>query len=86
MKRKSTVRHIDTPKGLEEYKQVKTAAQAAADADGFDRGIEVFDGSLAYVRSFMLPPKQCRAGFELRCEVVMCTSSDKTQPGHGCKS
>jgi hypothetical protein len=86
MKRKATVSYIDTPKGKQEYKQVKAAQQAEADRDGFDRGIEVFEGPMAYVHTFMLPAKQFRAGFELRCEVVMCSSTERTQPGHGCKS
>jgi hypothetical protein len=86
MKRKPVTRHLDTQKGREEYAKVKTEAQAAADRDGFDRGIEAFDGPLAYVRSFMLPNKESRCGFELRCEVVMCSSIDRMQKGHGCKS
>jgi hypothetical protein len=83
MKRKPTVKYTSTPKGSEEYKQVKTAAQAAADADGFDRGVEVFDGPMAYVHTFMLPNKENRRGFELRCEVVMCSDLSKCQKGHG---
>jgi len=86
MKRKVTVSYTDTTKGKEEYAKVKAEAQAAADRDGFDRGIEAFDGPLAYVRSFRLPNKESRGGFELRCEVGMCSSIDRMQKGHGCKS
>lgn len=61
------------------YREIKAKAQADADFDGFDRGIEKLGDSY---RSFMLPQKRNRFGHELRCEVVMCTT-DKCQPGHG---
>jgi hypothetical protein len=58
------------------------AAQAEADADGYDRGLE-YNTVMRYYRYFMLPEKRNRFGYELRCEVVSCTDYDKIKPGHG---
>jgi hypothetical protein len=62
------------------YSEVRAKAQAEADADGFDRGLEKFYDGYSYR---MLPEKRNRCGHELRCEVVMCSTLSKCQPGHG---
>ena len=51
------------------YLEVKKAAQAQADSTGMDVGIE-WNSLFSYYRSFLLPRKQNRCGFELQCEVV----------------
>lgn len=71
-----------TPAGLAAYTEVRRAAQAAADADGFDRGIEGNDVFKTW-RFWLLPQKRYRAGHELACEVVTCTAIGKIRPGHG---
>jgi hypothetical protein len=62
--------YIETEKGRTEYLKLKARSQAEADADGYDRGIECLgDGTtFAYIHTFMLPAKQFRQGFELRCQ------------------
>lgn len=62
------------------YDEAKRKAQASADETGFDYGVEknAFGFSC-----FMLPQKRNRCGHELRCEVVMCATLAKCQPGHG---
>lgn len=72
----------ETPEGRENYIATRRAAQAAANADGFDRGVEANDVFHTYCFS-LLPSKQHRFGHELRCEVVMCMYLDRVQPGHG---
>lgn len=62
------------------YREIRAAAQAAADADGHDRGIERLNGSF---RSFLLPRRENRYGHELRCEVVSCSDLRRCVPGHG---
>jgi hypothetical protein len=64
------------------YLEVKKAAQALADETGFDVGIEL-NPDFMYYRSFLLPRKEHRCGFELYCEVVHCTDLTKCQVGHG---
>lgn len=66
----------------EQYKAVKTEAQAQADSTGRDFGIE-WNSVFNYYRSFSLPQKKNRYGFELRCEVVYCTDLSKCAEGHG---
>lgn len=75
-----------TPEGQEKYRAAKASAQAAADADGMDRGIEWRDGPAPYCQAvavFLLPRKHNRFGHEHTCEVVSCTNPAKTKPGHG---
>ena len=62
------------------YKEAKLTAQALADKLGFDYGVEKNAFGYGY---FMLPRRENRYGFELRCEVVSCTDLSKTQAGHG---
>lgn len=64
----------------ESYESARAAAQAAANEDGFDRGVEKLGTRW---RFFMLPQKRNRFGFELRCEVVSCTDLKRCKPGHG---
>ncbi len=72
----------DTPEGREKYTKVKTEAQTMANEYGFDFGLE-WNNCLKDYRSFMLPQRQNRRGYELRCEVVMCSDLSKCKPGHG---
>ena len=65
---------------MDNYKQVRATAQAQANLDGFDRGVE--KNAFGY-RAFMLPRKENRYGFELRCEVVSCENMERIQKGHG---
>ncbi len=62
------------------YDVVRAEAQAKANATGFDHGVE--KDAFGY-RSFMLPRRENRYGFELRCEAVSCDNLMKQQPGHG---
>lgn len=71
-----------TPAGDAEYTRVRAEAQAKANETGFDYGVERNDLFKTF-RSFLLPAKASRYGFELQCEVVMCEIVDKCQPGHG---
>ena len=82
MKKKQIIDWTTTPEGLEKYKAARAAAQAEANADGFDRGLERNDIFKTF-RTFMLPQKRNRYGFETRCEVVSCETLSKCQPGHG---
>lgn len=70
------------PDGLQAYRQARATAQAAANADGFDRGLE-WNDCMKCVSSFMLPRKHNRYGHETTCEVVSCANLARTQPGHG---
>lgn len=72
----------ETEQGRANYQTVRAQAQASANIDGFDRGIEANDLFKEYTM-FTLPRRENRYGFELRCEVVMCTNLSKCQPGHG---
>jgi hypothetical protein len=71
-----------TAEGQAAYDVARAAMQAAANADGFDRGIEANDLFKEW-RIFTLPRRENRTGFELRCEVVSCEDLSKCQPGHG---
>ena len=62
------------------YREVRAAAQADADRDGFDRGVEKLGSEYTY---YILPQKQNRYGHELRCEVVMCSDLSRCARGHG---
>lgn len=64
----------------ESYESVRAEAQRAADADGFDRGVEKLGDRW---RFFMLPQRRNRYGFELRCEVVSCSDLKRCAYGHG---
>jgi hypothetical protein len=82
--RRPRVRYTNTPKGWAEYRALRAEAQAASDADGLDRGIETHElGPHSWIHVFLLPTKQVRQGHELRCEVVACSSLERTWPGHG---
>ena len=69
---------------IEAYKRLRFEAQAAANNDGFDRGIEAND-LFQHWNMFRLPRRENRCGHELRCEVVSCEILDRCQPGHGPK-
>lgn len=72
----------ESPAGHAAYVAARAQAQAAANADGFDRGIEANDLFRSW-HVFMLPQRKNRCGHEIRCEVVSCESLDRCQPGHG---
>jgi len=72
----------NTPAGVEAYRVARASAQAAANADGFDRGLEANDLFKSW-RTFMLPGKGYRYGFEARCEVVSCEDLTRCVHGHG---
>lgn len=63
-----------------DYASVRLEAQAGANRTGFDYGVEKLGKDF---RSFMLPGREYRFGFERRCEVVSCDRLDRCQPGHG---
>ena len=66
------------------YQEARGRAQALADELGFDFGVERHKvGKHEWWSIFMLPSKEHRFGFELRCEVVHCTILEKCKPGHG---
>lgn len=62
------------------YEAAKQQAQAAADATGFDHGVE--KDAFGY-HMHMLPEKANRRGFETCCEVVSATDLAKCRRGHG---
>jgi hypothetical protein len=70
---------IATPR-TDNYRQVRAEAQKKANEFGYDYGIE--PDAIGF-HSFMLPRRENRHGYELRCEVVMCENLEKRQPGHG---
>ncbi len=74
----------ETQRGIIAYRAARAMAQASANADGFDRGIERNDIFKSF-SVFMLPRREHRRGHELRCEVVCCEIIEKTQAGHGYK-
>lgn len=80
--KRNTTDWTTTAAGTEKYRTARAAAQAAANADGFDRGLERNDIFKSF-HVFMLPQKANRYGFELRCEVVSCEALEKCQTGHG---
>lgn len=71
-----------TDEGTRKYRETRASAQAEANADGFDRGLERNDLFKSFTYR-MLPRRENRAGHELRCEVVSCERIDACQPGHG---
>lgn len=71
-----------TPAGVAAYHAVREKAQADANADGRDRGIEANDVFQQW-HTFMLPQRQNRTGHELFCEVVSCERLDRCERGHG---
>jgi hypothetical protein len=71
-----------TPAGAAAYTAARAEAQRDANTYGFDYGIEACELSRRW-RIFMLPRRENRQGFELRCEVVSCENLSKCQPGHG---
>ena len=81
-RRTATVAWSQTAEGYAFYLGARALMQAAANADGFDRGIEANDVMRIWT-TFMLPRRENRRGFELRCEVVSCEDLAKCQPGHG---
>jgi hypothetical protein len=64
------------------YQIAKDEAQKKADETGFDYGLE-FNSVFHTYRVFMLPQKKNRCGYELHCEVVMCSTLNNCKPGHG---
>lgn len=72
----------DTLDGRAKYEVARRAAQAKADAIGFDYGIQPNDASQEWW-TFLLPRRENRFGFELRCEVVSPSGLANTWPGHG---
>lgn len=64
------------------YHAARAEAQRAANADGCDRGLE-WNEIFKTWRSFMLPARANRFGYELRVEVVSCEDLSKCPPGHG---
>lgn len=81
-KRAKKVPWSQTAVATEAYVGARAKAQADANRDGFDRGLEANDLFKQWT-SFMLPARKNRYGHELRCEVVSCESLDRCQPGHG---
>lgn len=53
----------ETPEGAAKYREAHAEAQRAADAEGYDRGIEANDFTKEW-RVFMLPQKRNRFGHE----------------------
>lgn len=82
MKRKDPAAWRSTPEGDAKYRAARERAQALANELGFDHGIEANDVFRDW-RVFMLPRRENRYGFELRCEVVHPENLAKCQPGHG---
>jgi hypothetical protein len=72
----------DSPNGTAAYQAARSTAQRQANADGFDRGIEA-NNLFKIFTICMLPARENRQGFELRCEVVSCETLEKCQKGHG---
>ena len=72
----------ETEPGRLRYAAAKLRAQRHANETGFDFGVEANDFERDY-RVFMLPRRENRYGFELRCEVVSCSDLSKCQEGHG---
>jgi hypothetical protein len=68
--------------GQRAYIACRAEAQIAANADGFDRGLEANDVFKTF-RHFMLPRRENRCGHELQCEVVSCENLERCQTGHG---
>ncbi len=81
-KRARKIPWSETPAGIDAYVVARAKAQADANRDGMDRGLEANDLFKSY-RSFILPQRKNRYGHELQCEVVSCENLDRCQPGHG---
>jgi hypothetical protein len=64
------------------YQSVRAEAQKQANGTGFDYGIVKGECPPHYYM-FMLPCRENRQGYELRCEVVSCEDLSKCKPGHG---
>jgi hypothetical protein len=71
-----------TPEGAARYHTARAKAQAEANSDGYDRGLEPNDIFKSWC-TFRLPGKANRYGHERLCEVVSCEDLSKCQPGHG---
>ena len=86
MAKRKPVKKVDKWVDSEDYHRTylfaKAGAQAAANADGYDRGLEC-NPLMKEWMVYMLPRRENRYGHELRCEVVMCEDLSKCQPGHG---
>ncbi len=70
-----------THTGTGTYAAKRAEAQAAANADGHDRGVEPAPGGAW--RCFLLTQRQFRAPHERACEVVHCAALERCPPGHG---
>jgi hypothetical protein len=68
--------------GIAKYRAARAEAQAAANRDGFDRGLEANDLFRSW-HVFMLPKKSSRVGHELRCEIVSFEDLSRCADGHG---
>jgi hypothetical protein len=79
---KDTTGWRNSTDGIAKYKAAKTDAQARADSSGRDFGLEANDLFKSW-NVFGLPNRENRCGHELRCEVVSCSSIEKTAKGHG---
>lgn len=65
-----------------EYVAARERAQKVANATGMDVGLEL--NRLLKIWTYrLLPRKENRYGYELRCEVVSPEDISRTQPGHG---
>jgi hypothetical protein len=67
---------------MDDYHVARRRAQEAANADGYDRGLE-YNPVFGTWRSFMLPRRENRCGRERTCEVVSSERLDLCAPGHG---
>lgn len=81
-KRARKIPWSETSAGIEAYVATRAKAQAEANRDGFDRGLEANDLFKQWTYR-MLPQRRNRYGHELQCEVVSCENLDRCQPGHG---
>ena len=82
MKKRGSVDWATTVEGSAKYRAAREQAQAEANADGMDRGIERNDLFREF-RVFMLPRRENRCGHEMRCEVVSAERMSAQQVGHG---
>jgi hypothetical protein len=72
----------DTPEANAKWAIARKRAQRMANETGYDYGLEA-NNVFKDFNAFMLPAKENRRGFELRCEVVSCEDLSKCQKGHG---
>lgn len=82
MKRRPQADWTTTLEGRARYTEVRGCAQAMANRLGMDVGVERNDLFKTF-RTFVLPRRENRYGFELRCEVVSPEDLSKCLPGHG---